>query len=290
KLSRILTCQHFPLITACVLKLPFPPHTVLLPDSFCSRKLNMEQVKSQKLAPWSHFISSQFLKKLTQLLLSVSVFSFLFSQTSFLSVLHSYNFFFSKFLFQLFSHTIDKNCIFLLCNGLLVFLAKYSGLIRSLSGSSLDEFVEDSSQSESFARETKEPILEKEAVEKDVGCVKYYYMKQATENENLEEEQQIQESIVDDPEQGIESSQLIMEEEQEEELGEETGIGDVEEEEEDRASERVFLIDENLQDTEVVEEENGMLSTEELNKKFDEFIRRMKEDLKIEARQQLIMV
>jgi len=40
------------------------------------------------------------------------------------------------------------------------------------------------------------------------------------------------------------------------------------------------------------EEGNGMsiMSTEELNKKFDDFIRRMKEEIRIEAQQQLVMV
>ncbi|XP_031258937.1 troponin T, skeletal muscle-like [Pistacia vera] len=37
-------------------------------------------------------------------------------------------------------------------------------------------------------------------------------------------------------------------------------------------------------------EQNGMISTEELNKKFEDFIRKMKEELRIEARQQLVMV
>lgn len=38
------------------------------------------------------------------------------------------------------------------------------------------------------------------------------------------------------------------------------------------------------------EEQNGMLSTEELNKKFEDFIRKMKEELRIEAKQKLVMV
>lgn len=37
-------------------------------------------------------------------------------------------------------------------------------------------------------------------------------------------------------------------------------------------------------------ESMGLLSTEELNKKFDEFIRKMKEELRIQGQQQLIMV
>ncbi|KAK7339605.1 hypothetical protein VNO77_20283 [Canavalia gladiata] len=51
-----------------------------------------------------------------------------------------------------------------------------------------------------------------------------------------------------------------------------------------------FLIGERIQEEEVVEEPNWVLSTEELNKKFDNFIRRMKEDLRNIAERQLLMV
>lgn len=66
-----------------------------------------------------------------------------------------------------------------------------------------------------------------------------------------------------------------------------------EEEEEDVSKDHEFLFNGGKEEEEMEyedEEENGRLSTEELNKKFDDFIRRMREDLRIEARQQLIMV
>lgn len=50
-------------------------------------------------------------------------------------------------------------------------------------------------------------------------------------------------------------------------------------EEEEEEEEAVFI-----------EEEDRNLSTEELNKRFDEFITKMKEELRIEARQQLVLV
>lgn len=46
---------------------------------------------------------------------------------------------------------------------------------------------------------------------------------------------------------------------------------------------------EEYEEGEEEEVENGMLSAEELNKKCDEFIRRTKEELRIEAQRQLIM-
>jgi hypothetical protein len=53
----------------------------------------------------------------------------------------------------------------------------------------------------------------------------------------------------------------------------------------DKGSENDYiLIEENN-----IEEENS-INTEELNKKFEDFIRKMKEDLRIDARQHLVMV
>jgi hypothetical protein len=64
-------------------------------------------------------------------------------------------------------------------------------------------------------------------------------------------------------------------------------ISEEEEEEEEEEDSGIFA-------EEDVEAENGMLtsstSTEELNQKFEDFIRRMKEELRIEAQRQPIMV
>ncbi|XP_023525692.1 uncharacterized protein LOC111789225 [Cucurbita pepo subsp. pepo] len=68
--------------------------------------------------------NNQTLQKVTKLLFSISLLSFFFILPSWLfhsPILHSSN------------QPIDKNFMFLLCNGLLVFLAKYSGLFKSLS-------------------------------------------------------------------------------------------------------------------------------------------------------------
>ncbi|QCD93640.1 hypothetical protein DEO72_LG10g2239 [Vigna unguiculata] len=69
------------------------------------------------------------------------------------------------------------------------------------------------------------------------------------------------------------------------ELDEETEQLDVGEEEQVKGSEIDYiLIEEGVKEEEEnVEEESSMLSTEELNKKFEDFIRKMKEDLRIEA-------
>ncbi|KAB1203830.1 hypothetical protein CJ030_MR8G005076 [Morella rubra] len=202
----------------------------------------------------SQLIKLQFLKKVTQLLLSVSVFSFFMFHSSLLSFFQSYNLYFSKYLLQLFSHAIDKNCIFLLCNGLLVFLAKLSGLTRFLSGSTQNEesfkSMEDGLQPESSIPETKEAMLLKEAIETS-GWAEKIALEQVREINYLIQgtEKEDKKSSVEEGGGGGDSRFLIEEEEEvaaaeEEETGilaledekEETFVGVEEEEEEENGS------------------------------------------------------
>ena len=236
----------------------------------------MDQTENQKQQSLSQFIKSQFHGKLTQLLLSVSVFSLFFSHSYWLSLLHSFSFNFHNTLpFQLFSHTIDKNFIFLLFNGLLVFLAKYSGLISSSSKYNLSDdqpfkSYEDVPQAESIVLEPKAPLLEKEVALEADEAVKNSIVMEGRQEEEAEAEAEAAAAE-------IETENFTMEGEEED--GENWGLmtsGEEEEEEND-----AFVGE---------DEGNRVLSTEELNKRFDEFIRKMKEELRIEARQQLVMV
>ncbi|XP_021288524.1 uncharacterized protein LOC110419753 [Herrania umbratica] len=261
----------------------------------------MDPTGNQKQQSLSQFMKSQFHRKLTQLVLSVSVFSLFFSHSYWLSLLHSFNFNFHNTLpFQLFSHAIDKNCIFLLCNGLLVFLAKYSGLISSSSKHNLTDdqsfkSYEDVPQSESIVLEPKAPLLEKEVA---LGS-----SDEALENGILMEGRQEEEEEAAAAEREIGNFTLEEEEEHGEKwdlmtTAEQEGNAAFVQEAEVEGSEVDFFVqefgeDENPErEEEVVElvEGNRVLSTEELNKRFDEFIRKMKEELRIEARQQLVMV
>lgn len=212
----------------------------------------MDQTEYHSKQTLTQLVNIQFLKKITQLLVSVSVFSYFFSYPSLFSFLQSFNLYFSTFPSHLFSHTIDKNCIFLLCNGLLVFLAKYSGLTSSLSGSNHNEesfkSAGDGLQPEPLIiLETKEAMLYKEALVETIGSAEIVAVEQH----------------------GREMDYFIKEVEKETDKSavEQGGRGEEQE-----------------------EEGNGMLSTEELNKKFDDFIRRMKEEIRIGAQQQLVMV
>lgn len=71
--------------------------------------------------------------------------------------------------------------------------------------------------------------------------------------------------------------------EQEEGPKEESRLFDGGDEEKDNETK---MVDEE----EVLDEANCVLRTDELNKRFDDFIRRMKEDLRIEAQRQFDMV
>ncbi|CAJ2640050.1 unnamed protein product [Trifolium pratense] len=203
----------------------------------------MNQLNFHKIAFLTQSIKPHnYLIKLTSIILLVSLSLF---PSSLISFFHEFNFYFSTFSLQLFTHTIDKNCMFLLCNGLLVFV----GITRSLSwSSSVDEssnFVKDGSQSlYSNVEAIKESMLVEEKVK----------------NINLEV--------------GKGSSILVSEQDEEISLFDD---GDEDEDEEQEMVERI-------EEEEVVEEANLVLSTEELNKKFDDFIKRMKEDLRIEAK------
>ncbi|KAJ9153922.1 hypothetical protein P3X46_027310 [Hevea brasiliensis] len=258
----------------------------------------MEQIQNQNHQTLSQFSRYQLLKKITQLLLSVSVFSLLLSNYSRLSFLCSFNFYFSSVPVQLFSHTIDKNCIFLLCNGLLVFVAKFSGLVCSSSStynnrSSIESVknYEDDAAPLVLDQYSKVSLLEKEdlmaqenVAGEDEGKENDEYI--TGEVGKKETQQFILEDEPDEGESGFsitagnkEGSQVLVEEDddhQEEVIKEFDDKFPVQEEEEEEEEE--------------YEGENGMLSTEELNKKFEEFIRKMKEEIRIEAQQKLVMV
>ncbi|KAL2316654.1 hypothetical protein Fmac_030530 [Flemingia macrophylla] len=256
----------------------------------------MDQLKNQNVETLTHNIKVHYyLVKLTQLFVSVSLCSFIFSPSSLLVFFHYFKFYFSTFPFQLYTHNIDKNCMFLLCNGLLVFV----GITKSLSGSSCDDdkpstYVKDGSHSQFSAIEANELMLEivetgentSEHNEQNIAA------EQVIEIENCAEEVQgnIEKIILVD--EGQEKGNSLVLKEEEKELDEVTELLDADDEEEDKGSEfDYFLIEDRMEEEEEnVEEENCALSTEELNRKVEDFIRKMKEDLRIEAQRQLVMV
>ena len=132
---------------------------------------------------------------------------------------------------------------------------------------------------------TSEDGLQKEAVTESKASAENVAMEQGREIDHLirEVQEETGKSAGDEEGEaggGEESRSSISKEE------EETSSFVLEEKKEQNESVSEFLIEEEEEE----EEGNGTLSTEELNKKFDDFIRRMKEEIRIEAQQQLVMV
>lgn len=162
---------------------------------------------------------------------------------------------------QVLIYSFEKNFMFLVCNGLLVFIVKRSGPIGNSSspGSTVDN--------------VGHPIKIDDTQKTELALT------QGTKASHSVE--QVVVGVDDDDEQGRETGQLVTVKNDEKELsvardhegdeGEENGLitsGDHEENE--------------LQGIE-------LLSTEELNKKCEEFIRKMREGIKFEAHQLVVV-
>ncbi|KAJ4838290.1 hypothetical protein Tsubulata_041617 [Turnera subulata] len=245
----------------------------------------MDPAELQDLQKLNQFTNSHTLKKITQLLLSVSLISFFLSNLSWLSLIQYLNIY-STFPVKLFSHTLDKNCIFLLCNGLLVFVAKYSGLFSSTSSS---KYSLNSYKSFNDYEEGSIPPLAPElpVVDKELILVESEVQRRSSSLEEEKENEQVMEAVEEK-----EAEELINVQDEVEEDGDSTAEQGEDDQIEVQELYNVFLIQEEEEEDDIdeVEEGNGLLSTEELNKKFDEFIRKMREEIRIESQQQLVMV
>ncbi|CAB4274521.1 unnamed protein product [Prunus armeniaca] len=217
------------------------------------------KVSSTQAASQFNFSQSHNQSKVIKLLLSVSVLSILLSYSSLVSfLLHSFNAFTSAASVKLFSYSFDKNYMFLLCNGLLVFIVKNSGLIGTSPPGSTnlnnDELAPKNSENRQRVvelAETKAPKAKEEVV-----------------NVEVEEEQE------------REDDEIFITVEEEEEEDKRVLITKAEEEEGCRNS-SIMVEDHDAYEEEGIES----LSREELNKKCDDFIRRMKEGIKLEVQQ-----
>uniref|UniRef100_A0A7N2R5Z2 Uncharacterized protein n=2 Tax=Quercus lobata TaxID=97700 RepID=A0A7N2R5Z2_QUELO len=187
--------------------------------------------------------------KAIRLLLSVSALSILFSSFSLLLFLllsfHAHNI--STLPMKLFGYTIDKNYMFLLCNGLIVFIVKNSGLVGNSHSQSGDNLYlnEEHGIKNGHRQQSVPELSENKALDLDESKIVVM---------EFEEEQVI----------ANRSLSLI------------TVVGGGE-------NELLTMQDE--------EEEDGfgLLSTEELNKRCDDFIRKMKEEIKFGAKQLVVV-
>ncbi|KAJ0081939.1 hypothetical protein Patl1_09668 [Pistacia atlantica] len=223
--------------------------------------------------------SSSFLKRTLQLVLSISIFSCILCYSSGFSFFpHSFNVYFSTFLFSFLTHTFERKYMFLICNGILVFLAKTS---IACSSSSSCVGKKNLPASELYS-EVKAPV-------RDVG--EEALVEARTESNSLENAALAAEEELDQQEKEKEQGYLLREEEEEEEREKEALRAEGEDEEE-----RSVIVEEEEENREVLEATEGasteytQISTDELNKRIEDFIRKMKEEIRIEAQRQLITV
>ncbi|GAB4845991.1 hypothetical protein Ancab_024995 [Ancistrocladus abbreviatus] len=242
----------------------------------------------------------QSMKKVTKFLVSFSLFSFFFSNPSWISLfLNSFILHLSNFPSQFLSLVHDKSYIFLLCNGILVFLAKYSTRVTNSSQPQInleDEFFEKDDEN----LQPTNPLSSSESLEKigqdedeDEGWRKWLVLREEEKRTEDGEEEKNEEMMGEKREtKGGEREEngILDDEEQMERKCGENGLSVEVQKEKEKEEEEDEDEDE---DEDVNEDEEGgitTMSTEELNRKFEEFIRKMKEDIRIEARRQLIMV
>ncbi|GMI72665.1 hypothetical protein like AT3G13130 [Hibiscus trionum] len=201
----------------------------------------------------------QFLKNTLQIVISVAFLSIFLSHSSGFAYSlfpHSFHVYFSTFLFSFFTHTLERKYMFLICNGILAFIAKTSISSLSTSSASLTE----TKALEVDGGEYDIHRLPSVAEEHEDICRDEVEARREYENGSLSEEEE--------EEGGGEESEASVVVEDDVDGGEE----DKEKEEQWSAAKQ--------------EEVPISISTEELNRKIEEFIRKMKEEIRIEAQQQ----
>lgn len=196
----------------------------------------------------------RYVKRMMQLLLSISVLSFIISISSWVCFgFQSLRFCVATLPVQLINHSINRNCIFLVCNGLLVFIANSSGLIP-------DAYV-----SQPTSRSLTHPS------NKD------------TTTKNLERDEEDRE---DDQEAGNDGmlEKIVVDKE----------VVMVHAGDDDSSFKKWLLFDTVKMENPVIHENEDMkkLSMDEVNRRFDEFILKIKEEIRLEAsnQQQLLLL
>ncbi|KAL8131115.1 uncharacterized protein LOC141711343 [Apium graveolens] len=223
-----------------------------------------------------------FSKKAIQILLSLSVVSFLISQSVLLQV------FLSTFSSKLFSLSTERNYIFLLCNGVILVIIKTSGLpAPSGMGGSRNNDDKRNIHDEAYKKKDNEKNIHDRDFRDidDEKNIHKYSNESSTSNSLLlvETKTEVAETIENENDMTREETN-----------GNVTSTVHYEVKDEDQKDERLKMVKEvkeqQIANIKACEEENeGFLSLEELNKKCEDFIRKMKHGIVIEDRQ-LIMV
>ncbi|CAJ1962678.1 unnamed protein product [Sphenostylis stenocarpa] len=189
---------------------------------------------------------------------------------------HSFNAYFSTCLLSMFTHTLERKYMFLICNGILAFVAKT--LLMNSSDSDFDQLLP-SNLSETKTTTVSDmvvaPLMESFASPENILLVVDEQKGQEEYNEEVSEDEDQEQEILCAKTEGRESEGYIREEE----------ITEGESE-----SEVEVAQDDDLAETTSTTNNEELLNTDELNRKFEEFIRKMREEIRIEAQRQLIAV
>ncbi|KAF3451868.1 hypothetical protein FNV43_RR07964 [Rhamnella rubrinervis] len=232
-------------------------------------------IRYENLQAGAKFNNLQLLRRTLQVVVWLSLLSLFLCYSTGVSLFpNSFSIYFSTYLFSLFTRTLERKYMFLICNGLLALLAKSSSVSCSspLSSPPLDGQSELGGQIPSSTDLSK--IKESVGSKEDVPFVS----EEGEENQKItEEEEEAEEQAEDQGSEYLfrgnysEEKSEAMKEEDEDNVEDGSGLSPVKQEGE-------------VEGTTTSNEE--LASTEEMNKKFEEFIRKMKEEIRIEAQQQ----
>ncbi|XP_039167150.1 glutamic acid-rich protein-like, partial [Eucalyptus grandis] len=215
---------------------------------------------------------------------------------------------------SIFTRSLERKFMFLVCNGILAFLAKSScsssssspsgsdldgddELFRKKDRSAWDDLPEDEIKVSASGSSEVEAVTAEDAATTGYNEYQENNLVLAAEEGEEEGEEEDEKLQV----QGKDTEEEDEAEQQEEQILQDTGAEDENEtwvvedddrhskQEEEELEERGYMGKE-PESPAVATGSEEMMSTEELNKKFEEFIRKMKEEIRIEAKSQLIAV
>ncbi|KAM1154832.1 hypothetical protein EV1_036751 [Malus domestica] len=198
------------------------------------------------------------------------------------------NAYFSTLLLSIFTHTLDRKYMFLICNGILAFLAKTS--INSCGCSyndESDELMSDLGGKSSTSSSVNSNLSEigSSLGQDDIAYVADEGEEEPTSTSEEEEVGQLQDlekqqngSLYTENHEEMQPEAFIA-------AAEEVGLSLMEQGGEEMETQELAT------NVDVGDDQYGskMSSTDELNKKFEEFIRKMKEEIRIEAQRQPII-
>ncbi|KAH0969918.1 hypothetical protein GBA52_022074 [Prunus armeniaca] len=227
------------------------------------------------------YLGQLLMKRTLKLLLSVSLLSLFLlcysSSSGFCLFPYSFtefNVYFSTLLFSIFTRALDRKYMFLVCNGILAFLARTT-TSKSNDNSCTCSFS--CSTNSINNHESHDESLDQDAIAYAAG-------EDEGESPTIQEEEE-EDDDGDRQQEELKNGTLLQAEEipqafsAEEKGGSESLIKQREEE-----------MDTTELETNHVNDYLAATSTDELNKKFEEFIRKMKEEIRIEAQRQPIAV